>query len=136
MPSLFSVPATLPVAEALSPPDPSAASLTDPWLWLIDSRADILILSEMLLLFSVSDSEAAVEAEADLLSDAAALALSLELALWLALSLVSSDPIESDPLDDALADPLSEALNDPAWLSERDALTDAAVLALTEADRA
>jgi len=75
------MPASRPVTEALFPVDPSDVSFTDSWLWLNDSRADILILSEILLLFSVSDSEAAVEADADLLSDAAALALSLELAL-------------------------------------------------------
>lgn len=51
---------------------------------LRESSTDMLMLSEMLLLFSVSDSEAAVDADADLLSLPAALALSLELALWLA----------------------------------------------------
>ena len=47
---------------------------------LSESSRDTLKLFEILLLFSVSDSDAAVDAEADLLSLAAALALSLELA--------------------------------------------------------
>ncbi len=60
---------------------------------LSESSADILMLSDALLLFSVSDSDAAVDAEADLLSLAAALALSLELALWL--ELLRSEAVES-----------------------------------------
>jgi hypothetical protein len=67
--------ALVPVPEVIVLP---LAALLDKAL--SESSKDTLKLLEMLLLFSVSDSEAAVDAEADLLSLAAALALSLELA--------------------------------------------------------
>ena len=98
------------VAAALAPLSETAvssvAALLD--IALSESSNETLKLLEILLLFSVSDSEAAVDAEADLLSLAAALALSLELARWLA-RVDSSVEAEVDSSEEGDVDALTEA---------------------------